>query len=212
MAAVIGALRAELSASIAQFSSDMGKAADSLKGFTKQARAISKELDGIGKSMSLAITAPLLLLGKAGLDEAKQAREAMGQVNAALESTSGASGKTAEQLQKSAKALQNLSTFDDDDILRNVTANLLTFSNVQGDVFDKAQKSVLDLASRMGGDLAGAAVKVGRALQDPIKGTTALTRLGVSFTSAEAAQIKALVQHGREQGEIGQVGGLAGSS
>lgn len=197
MSAVIGALRAELSASIAQFQSDMGKAADSLKGFTKQAKAISRELDSVGKSMSLAITAPLALLAKAGLDEAKQAREAMGQVQAALDSTGGASGRTAAQLQKSAKQLQNLSTFDDDDILRNVTANLLTFSNVQGEVFDKAQKSIINLATRMGGDLAGAAVKVGRALQDPIKGTTALTRLGVSFTSAEAAQIKALVQHGK---------------
>jgi hypothetical protein len=49
MSAVIGALRAELSASIAQFQSDMGKAADSLRGFTKEAKAISKELDSVGK-------------------------------------------------------------------------------------------------------------------------------------------------------------------
>ena len=196
MAAIIGALRAELSASIAQFQSDMGKAADSLKGFSRQAETIAKGLDRVGKQMSLAITAPLTLLAKAGLDEAKQAREAMGQVEAALESTGGASGKTAAELQKSAKELQNLSTFDDDDILRNVTANLLTFGNVQGQVFDRAQKSIIDLASRMGGDLQGAAIKVGRALNDPIKGMQALTRIGVSFTAAEQQQIKALVQHG----------------
>lgn len=197
MAAIIGALRAELSASIAQWQSDMGKAADSLKGFQRQAEGIAKNLDRVGKSMSLAITAPLALLAKAGLDEAKQAREAMGQVEAALASTGGASGKTAVELQKSAKALQNLSTFDDDQILRNVTANLLTFGNIQGTVFDKAQKATIDLASRMDGDLQGAAIKVGRALQDPIKGLQAFTRLGVSFTQAEQDQIKALVRHGQ---------------
>ncbi len=197
MAAIIGALRAELSASLAQWQSDMGKAADSLKGFSKAAADQAKSLERIGTRMSIAITAPLALLAKASLDEAKQSREAMGQVEAALISSGNASGKTAAQLQLSAKALQNLSTFDDDDILRNVTANLLTFGNVQGAVFDKAQKSVVDLASRMGGDLQGAAIKVGRALQDPIKGITAFTRLGVSFTAAEQAQIKALVQHGQ---------------
>lgn len=197
MAAIIGALRAELSASIAQFQSDMGKAADSLKGFSKQAESISKGLDSVGKKMSLAITAPLLLLAKAGLDEAKQAREAMGQVTAALESTGGASGKTAVELQKSAKALQNLSTFDDDEILRNVTANLLTFGNIQGDVFDKAQLAVVNLASRMGGDLAGASIKVGRALNDPIGGMKALTRLGIAFNTNQQETIKSMVKNGQ---------------
>jgi hypothetical protein len=197
MAAIIGALRAELSASIAQWQSDLGKAQDSLKGFQRTAASVSKNLESVGTKMSLAITAPLALLAKAGLDEARQAREAMGQVEAALASTGGQSGKTAADLGKTAKVLQDLSTFDDDDILRGVTANLLQFGNIQGDVFDRAQKSIVNLSSRLGGDLQGAAIKVGRALQDPIKGMTALTRIGVSFTQDQQKQIKALVQNGR---------------
>jgi hypothetical protein len=197
MAAIIGALRAELSASIAQWQDDMGKAAESLKGFQRTAQSVSKGLDKVGTSMALAITAPLALLAKAGLDEAKQAREAMGQVEAALESTGNAGGRTAAQLKEAAGVLQNLSTFDDDDILRGVTANLLTFGNVQGEVFDRAQKSVVNLASRLGGDLQGAAIKVGRALNDPIKGMTALSRIGISFTSEQQKLIKNLVQSGQ---------------
>lgn len=197
MSAVIGALRAELSASIAQFQSDMGKAADSLKGFSKAAKGIAKDLDDVGKKMSLAITAPLALLAKASLDQAKEAREAIGQVEAAITSTGGSVGRTLPQLQALAKGLQNISVFDDDDILKNVTANLVTFGNVQGPIFEKAQKAIVNLASRMGGDLAGASIKVGRALNDPIQGTQALTRLGVQFTTAQKEQIKALVTSGQ---------------
>lgn len=196
MSAIIGALRAELSASIAQFQNDMGKAADALKGFSKQASQISRDLDSVGKKMSIAITAPLALLAKASLDQAKQAREAIGQVEAALISSGGASGRTAPQLALIAKQLQNISVFDDDDILRNVTANLLTFGNIQGPIFDRAQKAVVNLASRMGGDLAGSAIKVGRALNDPIGGVSALTRLGISFTTQQKLQIIELVKNG----------------
>lgn len=196
MSAIIGALRAELSASIAQFQNDMGKAADSLKGFSKQAAMISRDLENVGRKMSIAITAPLALLAKASLDQAKEAREAIGQVEAAIISSGGSVGRTVPQLAAMAKALQNISVFDDDDILRNVTANLVTFGNVQGPIFDRAQKAVVDLASRMGGDLAGAAIKVGRALNDPIGGVKSLTRLGISFTTQQQAQIKALVQNG----------------
>jgi hypothetical protein len=90
--------------------------------------------------MSLAITAPLTLLAKASFDSAKQASQAIAQVQAAIESTGGASGKTAAQLDASASALARISVFNKADILRNVTAQLLTFGNIQGPVFDKAQR------------------------------------------------------------------------
>lgn len=197
MSAVIGALRAELSASIAQFQSDMGKAADSLRGFSKEAKSISRDLEEVGRKMSLAITAPLALLARGGYEQAKAAREAIGQVQAALESSGDSSGKTAAELEKTADALQHISTFEKTDILRNVTAQLLTFSNIQGPIFDRAQKAVIDLAARMGGDLQDASVKVGRALNDPIQGVQALTRVGVQFTTQEKLQIKNLVEHGK---------------
>jgi hypothetical protein len=196
MSAVIGALRAELSASIAQFQSDMGKAADSLRGFTREAKSISKDLEEVGRKMSIAITAPLALLAKASFEQSKAAAQAIGQVEAAIQSTGGVSGKTAAELDKTAASLAKISIFEKQDILKNVTAQLLSFGNIQGPVFDKAQKAVIDLASRMGGDLEGAAIKVGRALNDPIEGITALSRVGVQFTTAEKEQIKQLVQSG----------------
>lgn len=196
MAAVIGALRAELSASIAAFQSDLGKAAGSLKAFSVEAKAIGAEMQSIGTAMALSITGPLLLLTKAAVDQAVEMRQAMGQVQAALLSTGGASGKTAEGLKDLAGQLESISTFDKSDILKGATTTLLRFGNITGPVFDRAEKAVVNLGARMGGDLAGAALRVGKALNDPIGGLTALQRVGITFTTQQKEQIKALVQNG----------------
>ncbi len=195
--AVIGALRAELSASIAAFQSDLGKAAGSMKAFAVQAKAIGDSMVSVGERMALAITGPLLLLAKASLDQAKELKEAQAQVDAALQSTAGASGKTSKELETLAGKLENISTYDKSEILRGVTASLLQFTNIAGPTFDRAQKAVVDLSARLGGDLQGAAIKVGRALNDPIQGVQALTRMGVQFTTEQKKQIEALVQSGQ---------------
>jgi len=197
MSAVIGALRAELSASIAQFQSDMGKAADSLKGFTRAAKSVASDLEAVGLKMSLAITAPLLLLAKSSIDAAEKSAQAIAVVEAALASTGGQSGRTAAQLEQSATALAKISIFDHTDILRNVTANLLTFGNIQGTVFDRGQKLVVNMASKMGTDLQSATIKWGRALNDPLAGIQGLTRAGIQFTQAQKDQIKTLIVHGQ---------------
>src|SRR5262249_41050332 len=53
-----------------------------------------------------------------------------------------------------------------------------------------------DLAAAGFGDLSGNAVKLGKALQDPIKYTGALARTGVTFTAAQKEQIAALQKSG----------------
>jgi len=95
-----------------------------------------------------------------------------------------------------AEGLQRISLYDDDEILKQVTANLLTFTKVTGTEFDKAQVAILNLSTRLGTDLTSATVQVGKALNDPIKGVTALGRAGVQFTAQQKEQIEALVEAG----------------
>lgn len=199
MSAVIGALRAELSASIAQFQTDLGQAATSLKAFATTANTIATEISAVGEKMAIAITGPLLLLAKASYDQAVELKQAMAVVEASLESTGGATGKTSAQLEELAGKLENISTFDKADILRGVTGNLLQFRNITGDTFDRAQKLIVNFAAKTGTDLQSATIKWGRALNDPIKGVTALTRAGVQFDTQTQLQIKHLVQNGEGQ-------------
>ena len=178
------------------FGADTKQLDRALGGVAKKLRGTAENLNGLGQSLSLGLTAPIAafagLATKSFVDSAK----AIAQVEAAVKSTGGAAGRSVDQLSTLAEGLQRVSLFDDDEILQNVTANLLTFTNVAGTEFDRAQQAVLDLSTRLGTDLTSATVQVGKALNDPIKGVTALGRAGVQFTAQQKELIETLVESG----------------
>jgi len=164
---------------------------------SSRAKDLGRNMRNIGAGLSVGVTAPLTLLGKQAVELFDIQQQAEGAVLTAITSTGGAAGRTLEQLKAQASELQGATTFGDEDILRNVTATLLTFKEVQGDVFDRAQVSVLDLATLMKTDLQSATLQLGKALNDPIKGLGGLSRAGIQFTEDQKGLIKSLVEGGR---------------
>lgn len=203
MAAVIGSLRADLSASIGNFASGFKQAADQVKSFSDNFHNVGRSMQDFGRNMSTFVTLPFLAMAAAGAKAAQESRDAMAQVNDRLKSMGDASGRTATQLEQSAKQLQRLSTFDDDDILRDVTNTMLTFGNVAGEQFDRAQRAAVDYATSMKKDLGGSSIMVGKALNDPTKGLTALGKAGVQFSDGQKAAIKSMVATGNLAGAQG---------
>lgn len=200
MAAVIGALRAELSANVAKFTSDMGKASGEVARFATRFDKIGTRLTNIGGAMTAGITAPFLALVAVSVPAATEAAQASGQVEAALKSMGDQAGRTKEQLDANAEALMRTSTFDDDEILSKVTANLLTFGNVAGEQFDRAQQAALDMATRLRMDLQPATLLVGKALNDPVKGMAALRRVGIQLTEDQQKLVKSMAATGNMAG------------
>jgi hypothetical protein len=125
-----------------------------------------------------------------------EAEQASGQLAAGLASTGNAVGLTQQALEAQAAALQKVTLFDDD-VTKSAQAVLLTFTNISGEVFSKTVPAIQDLATRMGTDLNGAALQVGKALQDPVQGMNALRRVGVSFNAEQKNTIKNLAETGR---------------
>lgn len=201
--ATIGALRVTLGLDSAAFSDGLSAAQAHLRGAGRRMQAVGTQIAGVGAGMSAAITAPFVALGFHLLQGSQDAAAAAGQVNAALDSMGGASGRTFEQLEQAAVGLRNLSGFDDDEILTSVTANMLTFGNVSEDAFDRAQLAAVNLSARLGQDLQSSALMVGKALNDPLLGLTALRRVGIQFTEEQEAMIESMV-------EVGDVAGAQG--
>ena len=114
----------------------------------------------------------------------------------AVANNEGAAGKTADQLARMATELQHVSTFSDEAI-QDAQGLLLTFKSITGVNFDRATQSVLDLATRLGKDLPSAALLVGKALEDPIKGMTQLARAGVVLSPVQQRLVKDFVDTGR---------------
>ncbi|QPM89385.1 phage tail length tape measure family protein [Pseudooceanicola algae] len=194
--AIIGALRVVLGMDSAAFEKGATKSEKRMADFEQRMRRISGNMQRIGQRMSVGITAPLVAMGYKSVAAMKVQEQAVASVQAALISMGHGAGYTIGQLEKMASAIQNESLYGDEEILSKVTANLLTFGNVQGDVFSRAQQNAVDLSARLGQDLQSSAVMLGKALNDPIKGLTALTRVGVSFTDQQQQQIKAMAKAG----------------
>lgn len=133
---------------------------------------------------------------KAVIDATIRQENAMRQLQARLESTNGVVGLSQKQIEDFAGSLQKLTTFGDEAIIEMQNL-LLTFTNIRGGVFEDTTRAVLDMSVAMDQDLKTSALALGKALNDPVKGITALTRVGVSFTDTQKGLIKSLVETGQ---------------
>lgn len=133
------------------------------------------------------------------VDAFSEAEKSSAQLAASLRSTGAESWITKEALDAQAASLMKLSTFDDDAIT-GAQSLLLTFTNIKGAVFNDAMPAILDLSTKLGGDLNGAAIQVGKALNDPTQGITALRRVGVSFSQSQMDVIKKMQETGNIAG------------
>lgn len=121
------------------------------------------------------------------------------EVQAILQSTGGVAGVTAKAIDEMAESLAKSTTFSKGQVMRGEEL-LLTFTRIGKDIFPLATQATLDLAQRMGGDTAGAAQALGKALEDPAQGLTRLSRAGVLFTAQQKAQIETMYLSGNVAG------------
>jgi hypothetical protein len=90
----------------------------------------------------------------------------------------------------------------DDELVKSTQAQLLTFKNLAvtadtaGGAFDRATIAAFDMAAVFGGTGEDNAVRLGKALQDPIQGVSALRKVGVQLTDQQEKMIKAFVEAG----------------
>jgi hypothetical protein len=130
------------------------------------------------------------------VEEVGEGEKAFAQLAAGVKSTGGAAGYTATQLVDMAEGFSSLTGIDDE-VIQGAESLLLTFTKIGHDVFPQAQQAVLDLSTRLDGDLKTSAIQVGKALNDPIAGITALKKVGISFSEEQKRTIKAFVETGQ---------------
>jgi len=117
-------------------------------------------------------------------------------LDAVIKSTGNAAGLSTRQMIEMAAALQKVTKVGDETIIAG-QAILATFKEIKGDAFERATKAALDMSEVMQQDLKSSITQIGKALNDPIKGLTALSKVGVSFTETQKRQIKTLQESGR---------------
>lgn len=139
--------------------------------------------------------------GKAIFAEAEEATKGLRQTEAAIKSTGGAANVSAADIDRLTDSVSRKAAVDDDAVRKGANL-LLTFTNVRNeagkgnDIFNQATNVMADMAAAMGTDVSGGAIQLGKALNDPVAGITALTRVGVTFTDQQKDQIAAMVEAG----------------
>jgi hypothetical protein len=135
------------------------------------------------------------------VDEGREAVKVGAQTRAVIKSTGGVARVTEKHVGRLAGQLSRLAGVDDE-IVQGGANILLTFKNVRNEVgegnkvFDEANKAALDMSVALDKDLKSSALQVGKALNDPIAGLTALGRAGVQFSADQKDAIKDFVASG----------------
>jgi hypothetical protein len=186
------------------------------KGMTNTLKTVGKVAAGVAVAAGA--------IGFKLASAAYESQKVMAQTEAIIKATGGAANVTATQVSKLSESL-SMQIGVDDELIQKSANLLLTFKQVQNQVgennniFDRAVITAQDLGNVFGSADA-AAMQLGKALSDPVKGITALRRAGINFTEQQKEQIKTLVASGDMLGaqklilaEVeSQVGGTAAAT
>jgi phage-related protein len=198
MAADWRTLKLEVLAETKQFVKGMDSA-------NKETESFGTKLVDFGKKAALALAAAGVAAVafaakaiKAG-EGAATANARIAQINESMGLFGDSTDEVTKRLVSYAEATARATGIDTNSI-KITQAKLLTFKELAasagevGGEFDRATQAAINLAAAGFGSAETNAVQLGKALQDPIKGLTALSRSGVTFTEVEKERIKALVE------------------
>lgn len=186
---------------------EANKTDDAVDRVGDKAKKSKTELDELRKSASrLGTQLGVLAAGAASVagvllfKEARKAAEesamVWAQVTQGIESTGSAARRTLIDIQKLASDIQDTTLFDDETVAFGA-ANLLTFTNIAEDAFDRTLRVATDVSQRVGQDFKSTIIQLGKALNDPIANLGALSRTGIQFSEVQKEQIANLVKQNK---------------
>lgn len=173
-----------------QTSKSVEKLGTDLKGISNMGNILGTL--GIGFGMFQVVS-----MMEKGIEKAHELHAAQAQIEAGLNSTGYAAGMTMQSIGDVAKGISSASLYGRADLL-SMQSILVTFPDITSKTFGTASQAIADMSTRMKQDLSSTAVQVGKALQDPERGITALRRVGVNFNKEQTEVIKNLVANGKK--------------
>lgn len=179
----------ELEANAAKFQRDMDRSLQKLGSFESSVRSIGRTVLGAAGFGSMTVAL------RSVVGAVQEAEQSSHKLDAVLKATGFSAGLTRKQMDDLAESMARSTLFDDEQV-RNASAVFATFRNIQGDTFREGIKLAADMSTVMGQDLQSSVVQLGKALNNPVEGISALTRVGVAFTETQKQMIEQFVALG----------------
>jgi len=190
------------------FTQAVNKVERGLSGMSGRFNSLGSSAARMGRNISIglgAVAVGAVAVGKSLIDAATESQKVTAQTEAVLKSMGTAAGVTSKQVADLSTKLSMQSGVDDE-LIQSGSNLLLTFGQIRNGVgkanqiFDRATAAALDMSVALGTDMTSASMMVGKALNDPVRGLTALRRSGIQFTKQQEDQIKAMVAVGDAAG------------
>ncbi|MDD3029238.1 MAG: phage tail tape measure C-terminal domain-containing protein [Alphaproteobacteria bacterium] len=181
----------------------VGAAANDVKGsatgLAHQIGPLGSGLAAIGPAgLAAAAALAVLTLGlKSVFSATMEEEKVQNRLQGVLKATGYAAGLTKKDMVDLADEIEKTTLASSEDIT-GAAAIMATFRSVSGDTFKKSIRLAQDMTSVFGNDLRSAATQLGKALEDPVKGVSALSRVGVTFSDAQKEVIARLVETGKQ--------------
>jgi hypothetical protein len=193
-------LQAEVGADTKQFDSGMSHADQRIQQAPSKWATSLK----VGAGAALAVGGALVIKGvvgaiSSGLTALREDQVVAAQTTAVIRSTGGAAHVTAAQIDALATSIQNTKAVEDQVVAADANL-LLTFRAVRNeagagnDIFNQSVAVFEDMKRAMP---SSSMVQFGKALNDPLKGLTALTKVGVTFDATQTKRIKQFMKEGK---------------
>jgi len=115
---------------------------------------------------------------------------------AQLERIGAGGSKQLDELREAADRLGDATLFSQDDFIQSFNI-LSSFRAIAVESFTEVSEVAADIAQVMGSDVKSATVQLAKALEDPKRGLTALSRSGITFNEGQTETIKKLVDSGK---------------
>jgi len=182
-----------------QFTAPVKKLQGNLQTLDRQTAQLQRGLGKVGQGLKtgLANTAKIAGIGigflglqiKAGIDQLIRFDSIAAQTNAVLKSTKNAAGLTTDEIVDMTASLEKLTGIEKE-TTQEAANLLLTFTNIKEDVFPDTLAIIQDISTAMGSDMNQEAIRLGKALNDPIRGMSALSEVGVTFNDVQRRSIE----------------------
>ena len=117
-------------------------------------------------------------------------------LSAQLERIGVSGSKQLDELKAAADRLGDATLFSQDDFIQSFNI-LSSFRAIAVESFTEVSSVAADIAQVMGSDVKSATVQLAKALEDPKRGLTALSRSGITFNKVQTETIKKLVDSGK---------------
>ncbi|AZW31501.1 putative prophage tail length tape measure protein [Bordetella bronchiseptica GA96-01] len=195
-----GSIVVDLLMRTGSFETDTDRATKrAVKQFRDMERQAKETASAINRSIGGVLSGALFGIGVSSIfskfvTETRSAQDEQAQLGAVLRSTGEAAGWSIGQLNSMASSLSGV--FSEGDINRAQT-RLLSYTGVVGEQFPRALQALLDMSARTGMAVEQSAETVGRALDVPSQGLSALSRQGFRFSDEQKKLVERLEQTGR---------------